>query len=335
MIATQFAEVFRSLAAGDRFMGLSAHGDELWNAPLPDEPLYDSHVRHRQNALAPAWAEAMAYLEGTISAQGHDTQVDYSLVLHAALRYRVADDTHVAFYGNPLWDGADTFSAFALHEAYPTDAHVAMDRATTPFGRALDEPLDGVGIHFCLVEPGQFLSGAHQEGVQKTYGLMAAEAGAQLATFSADVAQCSRRFASGDRSNAPHFEADPKETRFGMISGDVNISRATPIAPSNASPELAAAIQSGTVEMVRLRIYDNAGEDGDIVTLLAPGYSRTVTLTNAGEIFEVPLVHGDMMLRGDHDGGGGITVSISLPDGTHIIDGTMDEGKQIALTVPQ
>jgi hypothetical protein len=119
-----------------------------------------------------------------------------------------------------------------------------------------------------------------------------------------------------------------------MVSGDINVRRVTSIAPANASLELAAAIQSGIVEMVRLRLYDNGGEDGDIVTLTAPGYTRTVSLTKAGEAFEVPLVRGSMMLNGDHDGGGGITVAIALPDGTHIINGSMREGEQIALTIP-
>lgn len=101
------------------------------------------------------------------------------------------------------------------------------------------------------------------------------------------------------------------------------------------TPEFEDAIKSGVVEKVLLRIYDNTQEDGDVVTVTAPGYRRTITLTNEGATFEIPLVRGEMKLFGEHDGWGGITVSVALTDGTHIVDGSMREGEQISLTIPQ
>lgn len=100
------------------------------------------------------------------------------------------------------------------------------------------------------------------------------------------------------------------------------------------TPEFEEAVKSGVVEKVMLRIYDNTSEDGDVVTVTAPGYSRTITLTNEGATFEIPLVRGEMKLYGEEDGGGGITVSVALTDGTHIVDGSMKEGEQISLTIP-
>lgn len=333
-IASEFGRIFEDLRAGDQFIGMSPDGVELWNASLPNEELYNSHARHRQNKLAPVWQQVMVYFQGAITTGTHDTQVNYPIILHDALRYRAGGGVQVAFYGNPLWEGEDAYKAFALIDSYPTDAHFEMDRGTSPFGRSRDKPLDGVSIHFCVVEGGTYLSGAHEEGIQRTYSFMAQAAGARLATFSGDVSECSRRFSSADDLNAPDYVRDPSENRFAMISGDTNIRRTTSIAPANANPALAAAIQAGVVEMVRLHLFDNSSEDGDVVTLSAPGFTHTVSLTNAGETFEVPLVHGAMILNGDHDGGGGITVSVALPDGTHIIDGSMSEGEQVTLTIP-
>lgn len=98
--------------------------------------------------------------------------------------------------------------------------------------------------------------------------------------------------------------------------------------------ELDKAVQEGIVELVKLKIYDNNSEDGDEVLITAPGYSRKITLTNEGAIFNVPLVHGEMILTGLYDGGGGVTVSVALTDGTHIVDGRMEVGEEINLTIP-
>ncbi|MEP3428360.1 MAG: hypothetical protein ABJN98_06760 [Roseibium sp.] len=128
------------------------------------------------------------------------------------------------------------------------------------------------------------------------------------------------------------------QERIGACSPSVSQAQGQDQSPSDGgavtSPEFEKAVKSGLVEKVLLRIYDNTSEDGDVVTVTAPGYKRTITLTNAGATFEVPLVRGEMKLYGEHDGGGGITVSVALTDGTHIVDGSMKVGEQISLTVP-
>lgn len=333
-IATEFAHIFEQMQPGDSFIGVTPAGTEVFSATLPNEEAYKT-PRLRDKALAPAWGQLLTYFKGAITTEAHDTQVAYPLALYDALRYRASPGTLVAFYGNPLWDGAPTYAPFALTHSFPNDSHIGMDRATTPYGTSGDTPLKEMVIHYCVTEGVPYLSGAHEEGVKRTYALMADAAGAKLATFSADIAQCTRRFASGDVSNAPSYTRDLSQTKFGMISGEVTVTKVAAIAPANASPELAAAIQSGTVEMVRLRVFDSAGEDGDKVTITAPGYSKSLTINNAGEVLDVPLVRGAMMLRGDYDGGGGITVSVALEDGSHLIDGSMSVGEEIALAIPQ
>lgn len=132
------------------------------------------------------------------------------------------------------------------------------------------------------------------------------------------------------------FKLDSSQTQFSMISGSVAATQTTTVAPSNGSPQLAAAIQSGMVNMRSLRLYDSQVEDGDVVEIIAPGFSRIVPLTNAGVTLDVPLVHGQLILRGiDAGTTGGVTVSVSLPSGEHIITETMAVGQEITLALPQ
>lgn len=335
-VAQATAEVFNVMRAGDRFTGLGANGRELWDITVPSDPLYDVHKRQLRRILEPTFGVAMNALRAAITTNAPDTQVNFPIILHDALRFRSGADTHVAFFGNPLWHEIEVYEVFTLRDAWPSHAHFGMDRATTPFGRTPDNPHEGVVFHFCEVDPGDYQSGAHRDGVMQTYGLMAAASGGQLVTFSPDIAECGRRFAIGETSNAPMFKLDSSQTQFSMISGSVAATQTTTVAPSNGSPQLAAAIQSGMVNMRSLRLYDSQVEDGDVVEIIAPGFSRIVPLTNAGVTLDVPLVHGQLILRGiDAGTTGGVTVSVSLPSGEHIITETMAVGQEITLALPQ
>ncbi|WGS48900.1 hypothetical protein LFL96_14095 [Paraburkholderia sp. D15] len=78
-------------------------------------------------------------------------------------------------------------------------------------------------------------------------------------------------------------------------------------------PAPAAAANAAQLTLAWVRLWDTDVEDGDVVRIESAGYSRTVTLTNRGTTFAVPVpANGQIHIVGVRDGdGGGITVGLA------------------------
>jgi hypothetical protein len=79
------------------------------------------------------------------------------------------------------------------------------------------------------------------------------------------------------------------------------------------SPAPAVAVSEVHPTLAWVRLWDTDVEDGDVVRIDSAGYSRTVTLTNRGVTFAVPVpAGGQIRITGVRDGdGGGITVGLA------------------------
>ncbi|PQV51958.1 hypothetical protein [Paraburkholderia sp. BL21I4N1] len=104
-----------------------------------------------------------------------------------------------------------------------------------------------------------------------------------------------------------------------------------------AAPAPAAAGASGDGSRLTLawvRLWDTDVEDGDVVRIESAGYSRTVTLTNHGVTFAVPVpASGQIRITGLRDGdGGGITVGLASGAAQAVLP-VMSVGQVLTLNV--
>jgi hypothetical protein len=93
------------------------------------------------------------------------------------------------------------------------------------------------------------------------------------------------------------------------------VSTVASTAKPSPSPAVAPAVAVSEVHptLAWVRLWDTDVEDGDVVRIDSAGYSRTVTLTNRGLTFAVPVpAGGQIRITGVRDGdGGGITVGLA------------------------
>ena len=347
-IATVLAEQFEKLRAGDRLIGIRAgSGSTIFDARVPNEPIYDTHKGHRDKLLMPAWTQATTFLKGTITAAppagGPPSQIDYPGSLER-LAYFASEKPEVAFFGDARYFD-DRQPQFSMVRGFPTDVHYARSRSETPFGVAgMEGSLEGMRTHVCMTTEA-WINDAHKEGVQRSYALMAQIFGAELATFSADVRGCAVRFAEGRSDGARTFTLNVEDRLFGMVDvtlqptpeGVVDPGQLTnPLIVSSGADmsdlDIIVATSAGSVTKGTLFLYDTDQEDGDAVFIVAEGYKQQVDLTNNGVTLDVPLTQGALSVVGAADGDGGITVGIRTGDGRTIISRKIDVGE--ALSIP-
>lgn len=346
-IANELANVFAGVTAGDRLIGIrGGSGDTIFQAIIPNDPLYASHQGHRDKLLNPAWMDAMSYLEASIAVTTTDpvgtpsSQIDFPGSL-GTIGYYAAENPEVVFFGDARYFAARQ-PDFSMVNRFPTDGHYSLSRSDTPFGVVgMEGTLNGVRIHFCMTAD-DWVNDAHKEGVHRTHALLAAAYGAQLTTFSADLTDCAARFAEGKADGARKFERNADDHRFGMVDVTLAAAPTTPVVeaapapvPAATAPDpLAAAIASGAVTMEELFLYDTNDEDGDEVEIVAQGFSYHMVLTKKGETMEVPLTQGALQVIGVVDGGGGgVTVGIRTKDGRSIVSDKIPMGESVAIPI--
>lgn len=342
-IGAALAKVFDGVSAGDRLLGIrGGSGETIFEAIVPDDPIYDRHKGHRDKLLGPAWRDAMSHLQKSVQQSGSGpvgapgSQVDFPGTL-GALAYHASEEPEVVVFGDPRYFD-ERQPDFAMTKGFPTEGHYALSRTTTPFGIAgLEGSLKGVDIHFCATSD-EWVNNAHKEGVLRTYAILTAGYGATLSTFSADLTGCAARFAKGQADGARVFERDPQDHRFGMIDATLTAVAPDPVptaagAVGTGSAALDAAIKLGTVQMHSLVLYDTDDEDGDAVEIVADGFSKRIVLTKRGETLEVPITLGALQVIGSADGGGGITVGIQTSDGRTIVSDKIAVGQSLAIPV--
>lgn len=101
------------------------------------------------------------------------------------------------------------------------------------------------------------------------------------------------------------------------------------------SPLATKATNNGSqLALAWVRLWDTDVEDGDVVRIESAGYSRTVTLTNRGITFAVPVpTSGQIRITGVRDGdGGGITVGLASGSAQAVLP-IMSVGQVLILNV--
>ncbi|MCX4162859.1 MULTISPECIES: hypothetical protein [Paraburkholderia] len=135
--------------------------------------------------------------------------------------------------------------------------------------------------------------------------------------------------------------ATPADASSTKTSGDNAGAAAahTDVAPApapatTALAQAAPATQAAQPVLVWVRLWDSNVEDGDVVRIDSAGYSRTVSLTNRGITFAVPVsASGQIRITGIRDGdGGGITVGLGSGSAQAILP-IMSVGQVLTLNV--
>lgn len=323
--------IFASQTAGDRLTGImGSSGRTIFDVRIPDEQLYAGHRKHREKLLNPAWnQQVMPFLRDAVekgqSATGSApaSQADLPATFQD-VAYTTERRPEVMVFGNPIFYDA-RMPDFSFEKGYPTDGHLALSRAQSPFGaKDMEGLLDGIeNIHFCLTAETEWVNTAHEEGTHRFYSLHAEALGTRLATFTQDLAGCARRFMEADAAGARKFERDMHDDRFSMV--DVT-------GYSELPTTLQAEIGAGITRMRTLFLYDTDQEDGDVVDIVATGgYSRRIALKKVPQMVEVPVTHGALHVVGVRDGNGGITVGVRTTAGQVIVSDNIAVGQKIEI----
>lgn len=86
-----------------------------------------------------------------------------------------------------------------------------------------------------------------------------------------------------------------------------------------ALADISAQIEAGQTVLKSFSVYDDASEDGDVVSININGYTRTVPLRRVPTNITVPVStsgQNAVTITGVKDGGGGVTLGIRYADGT-------------------
>lgn len=331
---------FENLRAGDRLIGIvGVTGETIFDVNIPDEEIYAKHAGHRQKLMVPAWQKTVAHIKRAVekgskaAAGGLGSQVDLPTMLDQ-LRYRAENKPIVTVIGNPLYHDS-RMPDFSMAKAYPNDAHFERSRAQTPFGtQGVLGVLDGMQFHFCTIGA-NWVNTTHEKGVEGAYGKMIAGYGAKLVTFGRGLSNCSNRAAAGDSSGAATYTLASNGEPVEMIDVTARVPDPGQVVSSGPiSPELKQAIDDGLVRMANLYVFDTAQEDGDVVEIIAAGYSKHVALLNEPQKIEVPLTAGHLQVVGVKDGQGGITVGIRTEAGAVIVSDKIAPGARLDIPIP-
>ena len=102
--------------------------------------------------------------------------------------------------------------------------------------------------------------------------------------------------------------------------------------PAAVEKQLLQDIDDGDVRMVYVGLYDWNAEDNDTVILQSSGISRAVVLTHKVQMVAIPVPakqKPNIVMHGDHDGGGGITVGVVANGGANVDVPVMREGEDL------
>jgi hypothetical protein len=154
----------------------------------------------------------------------------------------------------------------------------------------------------------------------------------------ADKAQLQAQIGNMSSASAPsdaHVNASGHRdagTKPEMVAAVAAVAKVASGALRSPAPSSAASGAPMTLAWVRL--WDSDVEDGDVVRIDSAGYSRTVSLTNRGLIFAIPVpASGQVRITGVRDGdGGGITVGLASGSAQTILP-IMSVGQVLTLNV--
>lgn len=120
-----------------------------------------------------------------------------------------------------------------------------------------------------------------------------------------------------------------------VSQSDVAKEIATMKLDARSEAQLKADIQSGKMRLVRLGLLDNCTVDNDMVEVSSGSFRRVVDLTDSVTMVAVPVPAtgpANILIRGAHDGGGGITVS-AVANGRNLHLPVMSVGQAVPVVI--
>lgn len=146
----------------------------------------------------------------------------------------------------------------------------------------------------------------------------------------------SMTFSERDRVQREFLVASQQPLVLGEVSKDQVPEKVAELglAPQDAQ-KLLADVNDGKSRMLILGLVDFASEDGDIVSVSSSGLNVEVSLFKGINVVAIPVAGSgpaQITVTGVHDGGGGITVSGSGPNGQLPLP-VMLVGESVSFTV--
>jgi hypothetical protein len=155
----------------------------------------------------------------------------------------------------------------------------------------------------------------------------------------ADQAKLEAAIGQTQVSAAPQADAVPvvakpdAKAASAVATAAAEPAKASALEPAPA-PAPALAVSKAPMTLAWVRLWDTDVEDGDVVRIDSQGYSRTVSLTNRGATFAIPVpASGQVRITGIRDGdGGGITVGLASGSAQAVLP-IMSVGQVLTLNV--
>lgn len=159
---------------------------------------------------------ANAKLVGTLMAVGANAQGSGGalrlpqVLRHVATTYGDAAPLDVLVFGSPFYDDPSE-PEFSMREGLiPSDAHLAVSRAKSPFGtEGSGAALAGLRVHLCYGSEALMPTDKHRFFVERFWSLYISRQGGTLVTFAADPAAVFQRVRSRAQAPARDYKVEP------------------------------------------------------------------------------------------------------------------------------
>lgn len=144
------------------------------------------------------------------------------------------------------------------------------------------------------------------------------------------------------RDEPPEAQAELKKA-FGISNDDQPAVRnaQSPVLNSQtavAPPSVRRAPTGPEKGLFTLKIRDYLDQDGDKIRVLVNGHDHGVyTIYNHPTTLSFPVTKGtiaEIVIKGVHDGGGGITLAVTSPSGIEFRETPLSEGQSVELAAP-
>lgn len=218
---------------------------------VPDEPAY-ANQNILISRIAPALAQVRQFVD-RYPASPQSAPIPSEVLLPEFLEHVAKNiapkandrDVRVLIIGSARY-GARREPTFSMERGlWPGDGLIAASSRHSPFGTGDKRGLlDGVSVHYCIVEGPNDWPPAQREGAERAYSLYVGQLGGRLSTFSPDLISCAKRFVD----SAPPvrtFGIDTADTAL-VMKGDERVagSEIRKVVPPTSSAAAAPAPSS-------------------------------------------------------------------------------------------
>ena len=92
---------------------------------------------------------------------------------------------------------------------------------------------------------------------------------------------------------------------------------AVPYLSNEDKGAILASFEQGTKNVGVIYVWDNLGQDGDVIQIVSDGLTMDIPLSHESKLIFLPFVSGESLIfRGLIDNGNGIAATIETPSGT-------------------